>query len=257
MFAGELLGLKLGDDMRYLFCILIALSLAVDSYAGQILRGSNSGGSGEPPVLVLTKLAHTTGTATGSATISINVPTVYDGNLLTLSVVNDDGGAITTPGGWTLVESVVASSSRHSMFSRVASSEPANYTITNGVSGDLVAVMTSWQKPSGTVWRTIVSGMIYRSTAVAATPYMQPVNGSVMYVAWPNDAGYSIVSGPYTGNSGTTPATKMVSIGRITASSLSIDTYYEPSNAGANVQRYVEFSAAEDSGVGFMVLSYE
>jgi len=38
--------------------------------------------------------------ATGSS-ITIDVPTNSDGDLLTLSVVNDDGGSITTPDGWT------------------------------------------------------------------------------------------------------------------------------------------------------------
>lgn len=39
-FGGVLLEPKLGDAMRHLFCILIALVLAVDCFSGQIIRGS-------------------------------------------------------------------------------------------------------------------------------------------------------------------------------------------------------------------------
>lgn len=225
-------------------------------YNGATWDQINDTGSGEPPVSVLTKLAHTTGTATGSTTLSINVPTVYDGNLLTLSVVNDDGGSITTPSGWTSRGSVVSGTSTHAMFSRIASSEPASYTITNNTSGDLVAVMTSWQKPSGT-WAITASTVSRPTNEQPPTAAYDTPDNSMVYVGWPNDAGYSITGGPYIGSSGTTSATNMVSIARSNVGSISIDTFNEPMGSTTGTIRNVIFSASEDSAIGVMVISYE
>ena len=211
---------------------------------------------GEPTVTEITLLDSTTASVGSGSSISINVPTVYNGNLLTLSVVNDDGGTISTPSGWTSQGSVAAGSSAHAIFTKIASSEPASYTVTNSGSTSLVAVMSSWQKPSG-AWSVTSSFAGRESIILALSPMFSTSTGDMLYVGWGNDAGYSITGGPYTGSTGTTPAENMVSLARSAVSSISIDTYYEPMGTGSGSYRHVDFSASEDSAIGLLVISYE
>jgi len=196
----------------------------------------------------------TTATQSSGSTIQISVPTVSDDELLILSVTNDDGNAWTTPSGWDLEGSVTAGSSTHAIYSRIASSEPANYTITNGGSSSLVAVMTSWQKPSGT-WTTDYASASRAAQSIVVSPTMTAVDDCVMYYVFPNDAAYTIIDGPDIGSGIGTPATEAVSIGRVAVSTISMDAYYEPADAGSEI-RTVQFSASEDSAVGTVVISY-
>jgi hypothetical protein len=233
-----------------LFFVQIASAVTLQGVTLQgVVLGNGSGG-----VSQITLRASTTANNTGT-TIQITVPTVSDGELLILSVVNDDGGTITTPVGWGLEGTQTSGSSRHSIFTRTASSEPANYTITNGGSTGLVAIMTSWQKPSGT-WTT----SFFSAGSAGVERFIQNMTSTdddMLYIAWPCDAGHTIVDGPDDGITIGTPASNAVSIDRaVEGTTLSIDAYYEPFDLDADIDRVVEFSVSEDSAICAIVIGY-
>src|SRR5947209_8222374 len=82
----------------------------------------------------------------GGTTIVMTVPTgVVDNDVMVMAITvrGGTGTTITTPGGWTLIDSVTSGTALiQSLYWRVASSEPASYTVTitsNKASGVIVA----------------------------------------------------------------------------------------------------------------------
>ena len=69
MLHGQSTEHKLGDAMRYLFCILIALALAGNCWAGQIFRGSTTAGA---PTFEIRALDTGTGTTSAECSMSVN-----------------------------------------------------------------------------------------------------------------------------------------------------------------------------------------
>ena len=187
--------------LLFLFLLLPFIFCAGPVQRGHlaVIAGSTVASGSPPAVTELTLRDTETATASSSTTIQISVPTNSNGDLLVLSVVNDDGNSFSTPSGWDSEGSISSGSSTHAIFSRTASSEPANYTITNGGSTSMVAVMTCWQKPSGT-WVTDPAFQDRASSHIVATPAMTPVDDCVLYFAYPNDAAYTIIDGPDIGS---------------------------------------------------------
>lgn len=93
MLPGQSTEPKHGDDMRYLFCILIALFLAGDSGAGQIFRGSTTGGGGgyATPAYV---------NSVSSYTYTYDTPTtitgVTSGNVLVMFIAGSNSQTVTS-----------------------------------------------------------------------------------------------------------------------------------------------------------------
>jgi hypothetical protein len=91
-------------------------------------------------------------TVTASTTVTVNVPTVNnDDVMLAFVACGGDGNTaltVTTPTGWTLVGSVDAPSTFSTpslyVFSRIASSEPASYNFVSSSSNSIVAVIAAY-----------------------------------------------------------------------------------------------------------------
>src|ERR1035437_4016848 len=96
--------------------ILFILSLLMNSCFGQIsfhaATGSNNAG--------------------GGTTIVMTMPTVSNGDILIMdiSVVGGTGSQLITATGWTLLNHYSGSVLQHDILWRIASSEPASYTVT-------------------------------------------------------------------------------------------------------------------------------
>lgn len=82
-------------------------------------------------------------TATGTTSVTINVPTNVNGDLLVCFVSFFNSNVASAPSGWTLLTSNVISSLGLAVYFKVASSEPANYTFTGGGTGNNLATMLS------------------------------------------------------------------------------------------------------------------
>jgi alpha-tubulin suppressor-like RCC1 family protein len=76
---------------------------------------------------------------TASTTITVTIPAVSDGNLMVMILSSaNTAGTWTTPTGWTSHNSSLG----RVVYSRVASAEPANYTVTHSVSSTFNAFVT-------------------------------------------------------------------------------------------------------------------
>lgn len=93
---------KLGDNMRYLFCILITLLLAGDSGAGHIFRGSTSGVGGPTISYYFNANSATTGQ---SPTVGSGTVTISSGCSAISGAV---GNAVYCTGDWEQIEIPVA-----------------------------------------------------------------------------------------------------------------------------------------------------
>ena len=91
---------------------------------------SSSPARGTPPTLVGTSSAASVGN-----NVTITVPAgTSNGNLMLLFACTQGSNSVTTPSGWTLELAVTGGGAGNStiyMFSRTASSEPANYVVVN------------------------------------------------------------------------------------------------------------------------------
>jgi hypothetical protein len=115
---------------------------------------------------------------TASTTISVTVPSgISDGNLLIMllnSGVNTN--TWTTPSGWTLG---TAGANGRSLFWRLASSEPASYTVTQSTSNTADAIILAYSNASFDV-----SGLANQTAGLTITPTTITIAQNNSIVVW-------------------------------------------------------------------------
>lgn len=126
-----------------------------------------------------------------ASTIVVTVPTgTIDGDVLVMGVSargNLAGSAVTTPSGWTLrgtpiqTGNGVADQSLY-MFTRVASSEPASYTVTVGSTTRIMAAMLAYSGVDNTTPFDVASGNSGASSASAVAPTLSAAATGEMLV---------------------------------------------------------------------------
>lgn len=101
--------------------------------------------------------------------ITINAPAgVADGNAMYLHVVLQNGSAtVTTPSGWTLDNGPTTNTVRSYLYRKVASSEPASYTIT--ISSGTVEAVAEWAYWTGNDTTTMNDATTTSGTGTSAT----------------------------------------------------------------------------------------
>jgi hypothetical protein len=120
---------------------------------------------------------------TSSTTITVTVPSVVNGDLMLMMVTagNTTANTWTTPSGWT--EGTAGVQSR-ALFWRIASSEPANYTVTQSGSTTSDAIIVAYRNA---VFNT--SGLASQSQVTSPIPVTITVavpNSTIVYVAQSN-----------------------------------------------------------------------
>ena len=115
---------------------------------------------------------------TASTTITVTVPSVSNGNLMVMILNSNSGGTWTTPSGWTLG---TAGANARALFWRIASSEPASYTVTQSGTATADAFIIAYANATFDT-----SGLATQTAASPVTPVAITVaapNSTIVYAA--------------------------------------------------------------------------
>jgi len=177
--------------MRNILFILLLIVIPINGYCGAGIMGviANQSTQTSPTI---SYNSFETGTNTGSGCI-INVPAnTVDGDLMLISLNNDDVGSFTTT-DWVLIQQSPYSSARIGSYYRIASSEPASYNF--GTSVECSGIITLYKKTSGT-W-------VIRNSAVGIAPPNAPSvgpvtasEGDMLVFTWGSDDPETVITPP-------------------------------------------------------------
>jgi len=189
--------------------------------------------------------------SSASNTITVDVPALTsDGDMMVMSTLCDNSNdVITTPTGWDRVNtSNLSNSAKAYVFSRVASSEPASYTLTGSYSDTRLATITTIEK-SGGDWAAIDSSE--NDNAGGGSITSNPVTGLAGGIL----LAYFYSDGPTEGV--TTPPADMVYLGASDKPSIAIRHYYEEPTTASEYQKSIELVTTEQNGAILVAVGAE
>lgn len=221
--------------LRILIALLFIPSLCFAGANSVMVSFVPASGGGGTPTLSFVDNSSTSGSF--ATTLTLSVPSgTSDGDIMIASVSDDTDHAVTCS-GWTEITNDSVTSSRNTVFYRIASSEPASYDFTTSASSVKAGNISTFEKTGGT-WDieayssvvTDVGNTTLTSTAITTT------NNSIYYTSWSNDGSISVTTGP----------SGMTLVANVSASSVKNDTYYQMITTGSSVSKSITYASNED-----------
>ena len=226
---------------RILYVFVAYCLIYTQCFGGMIIQKFSSAGGGT--ISFVSPNGSTSATQTGSNDLVINVPSgVSDGDIMYVALVTDQDFPWAVTSGWTQVDSqVTSSSSRTTLFYRVASSEPASYTFSFtddspiGSSG----VIAAFEKTSGT-WDAVQSTNTSSNTGSTITSgSVTSTDSSFLVIGFCSDDGVS--QGSVSG---------MTNAGYVQGSSTGAGIWYESITTGqAETRTWTPGSSGDHASV--------
>lgn len=139
--------------------------------------------------MAITRVNASTATAAASS-MSVNVPSgVSDGDYLVLGIsAATESSSITTPSGWTALrnQTDVGNGQKLWSYHRIASSEPASYTVSVSPAEDMAAIMIAYRGTDSSL-ATVVqaqAGANGGNTAAQSSPSVTSTTDGAMILAF-------------------------------------------------------------------------
>ena len=160
----------------------------------------------------------------GNTSLSINKPAgTVSGDLIIISAIIDVATTMTVSGFTEFATTASqASVSSHSFWKLAGSEEPARYTITIGISNNIVGIIAGFYETTGTGTWTLsfnIGDRIASGTSQTTSSITTSAN-SLLYIAFSNDDDETVTTAP----------ADMTSLEEYMINSVAISSYYELKN---------------------------
>lgn len=209
-------------------------SLFGQSFQYPLPAGSSSAGT-------ITFVGDSTGAIANDSDIDVFVPAgVSDGDILVMGILDDtdQGQTNLVSQGWTRQDSVSSSSSRLTVAYKIASSEPASYTITTAGGSQKSAIMLCYSKSAGTwaINESVNNSATGTSVSTSGVTFSQAGNFVVFFG---NDDAVDV----------STPPSGMTATESVSGSSSRIYGYREAIGSSGDQSATVEVGSSSDISI--------